>query len=136
MVMVSCLNRMRAVSILMIAASSILLALAALRGELEIALIVIIPVIMGSGPLSLAGGLLLFFGLVLFLLSHFRASYRREEGSEPDHRDKLEGVSRPKVGGVVLLGPIPIIFGSDWRMASLAIILAIVLIIMAILLLF
>jgi uncharacterized protein (TIGR00304 family) len=135
MVMVSCLNRMRAVSILMIAASAILLALAAIRGELEIALVVIIPVIMGSGPLSLVGGLLLFFGLLVLLLSYLGVPCRRDEDFEP-RVDQLEGVSSSKVGGVVLVGPIPIIFGSDWRMASLAIILAMVLIIIAILLLF
>lgn len=135
MVMVSCLNRMRAVSILMIAASAILLALAAIRGELEIALVVIIPVIMGSGPLSLVGGLLLFFGLLVLLLSYFGVPRRGDEDFEP-RLDQLEGASGPKVGGVVLVGPIPIIFGSDWRMASLAIILAMVLIIIVILLLF
>lgn len=37
-----------------------------------------------------------------------------------------EGV---KGGGVVMIGPIPIVFGSDWRWASVAIALALVLVV-------
>jgi uncharacterized protein (TIGR00304 family) len=37
-----------------------------------------------------------------------------------------------KGGGVVLLGPIPIIFGSDAKWASIAIVLAIVLILLVV----
>ena len=46
-----------------------------------------------------------------------------------------EGGERPRVrgGGVVMIGPIPIIFGSDPRWASVAIVLAIVLIVVAVL---
>ena len=39
-----------------------------------------------------------------------------------------------KGGGVVLIGPIPIIFGSDARWASIAIVLAIVLVVLVIVL--
>ena len=49
----------------------------------------------------------------------------------------LEGRSaggEVKGGGVVLLGPIPIIFGSDMKWASVAIALAIVLVLLAIML--
>ena len=46
-----------------------------------------------------------------------------------------EGEKRPEVkgGGVILIGPIPIIFGSDARWASIAIVLAIVLIVIVVL---
>jgi uncharacterized protein (TIGR00304 family) len=39
-----------------------------------------------------------------------------------------------KGGGVVMIGPIPIIFGSDLKWASIAILLAIVLVVLSILL--
>jgi len=41
-----------------------------------------------------------------------------------------EGRGRVKGGGVILIGPIPIVFGSDARWASIAIVLAIVLILL------
>ncbi|MCE4608597.1 MAG: DUF131 domain-containing protein [Caldisphaeraceae archaeon] len=40
--------------------------------------------------------------------------------------------SKSEVGGVIMIGPIPIIFGSSWKAATLAIILSIVLIAIAI----
>ena len=48
-------------------------------------------------------------------------------------RGSKEGRS-VKGGGVIMVGPIPIIFGSDARWASIAIILAIVLILLTLLL--
>ncbi len=44
-----------------------------------------------------------------------------------------EGRAHVKGGGVVMLGPIPIIFGSDAKWASVAIVLAIVLIVVVLL---
>ena len=48
-------------------------------------------------------------------------------------RKKEEG-TRVQGGGVVLIGPIPIIFGSDARWATIAIVLAIVLVVLTIIL--
>ncbi len=39
-----------------------------------------------------------------------------------------------KGGGVVMIGPVPIIFGSDMKWASVAIVLAIILIVLAVVL--
>ncbi|ADP77634.1 Protein of unknown function DUF131 [Methanothermus fervidus DSM 2088] len=41
------------------------------------------------------------------------------------------GKSEVKTGGVVMIGPIPIIFGSDRQMAILGVVLAIILMILA-----
>jgi len=40
-----------------------------------------------------------------------------------------KGESEVKGGGVVIIGPVPIIFGSDMKWASFAIVLAIILIV-------
>ena len=48
------------------------------------------------------------------------------------HRSKEGG--RVQGGGVIMVGPIPIIFGSDAKWASVAIVLAIVLIVLTLLL--
>lgn len=47
--------------------------------------------------------------------------------------EKGEKRSEVKGGGVILIGPIPIIFGSDAKWASIAIVLAIVLIVIVVL---
>ena len=128
-------GNIRTISIVTIVLSLLLLVIAAIRGELSFAIVFIIPVIIGYGPLSITGALLLFLGLILLFTSFLREPLEREEGvgreipDDPNLEDERRG-SRPRMGGVVLLGPIPIIFGSDWRMASLAIILAILLIVL------
>ncbi len=42
-----------------------------------------------------------------------------------------EGKSEVKTGGVIMIGPIPIIFGSDRGMAIIGVVLAIILMIIA-----
>ncbi len=66
---------------------------------------------------AFVGLLLVLAGVLLVVVGLFRAGRR--------------GGSDVKGGGVVLIGPIPIVFGSDAKWASVAIGLAIVLIALA-----
>ncbi|AKB77079.1 hypothetical protein MSHOH_0596 [Methanosarcina horonobensis HB-1 = JCM 15518] len=57
----------------------------------------------------------------------------RYEG--PEKKESYSGKAKSKIrgGGVIMLGPIPIIFGSDKESANTAIILAIILMILSLL---
>ena len=70
--------------------------------------------------LVLAGILLVLVGFGVIMVSML--SQARKEGSEV------------KGGGVVMIGPVPIIFGSDMKWASVAIVLAIILIVLTVVL--
>ena len=70
--------------------------------------------------LALAGVLFVFVGFGVIILAML--SQARKEGGEV------------KGGGVVMIGPVPIIFGADMKWASVAIVLAIILIIMTVVL--
>lgn len=105
-----------------------LLGLALSRGEASLYLVVVVPVITGSSPLSVAGILLIFAGFfATFLLWPARgidlpppteaAPEMRPEGTPP----------RSRWGGVVFLGPFPIVFGSDVRMTRAMLLLGIIL---------
>ena len=48
-------------------------------------------------------------------------------------RSEEEGQARVKGGGIIMIGPIPIVFGSDAKWASVAMVLAIVLIVVVLL---
>lgn len=103
-------------SLLVLGIAVLLVALA--EGEANVALIVIIPVVYGGGPLLVLAILFIFAG---FLLLSFAFAHRVErEGPPTDDEVKRE------FGGVVLIGPIPIVFGSaralrgTWALAALA----------------
>lgn len=77
------------------------------------------------------GVLLVLLGMLLILLGVFSQAYHawKTGSAEP-----LENGVR--AGGVIMIGPIPLIFGSDPGMVKLAIILAIVLMALALILLY
>ena len=72
------------------------------------------------------GFLLVFIGMLIILAGVFSTAYQSW---------KTGGVEKPETrvqgGGVIMIGPIPIIFGSDVGAVKIVIILAIVLMILA-----
>ena len=80
--------------------------------------------------LTTLGIIIIFLGLGVIILSSLigAAPLEREEDNDDDgeqRKPKLKG------GGVIFIGPIPIIFGSDAKWAAIAIILAILLILVS-----
>jgi uncharacterized protein (TIGR00304 family) len=73
-------------------------------------------------------------GFFLLILGFFlvAAGIMRSESGSSDQEGKEK---RLKGGGVIMIGPIPIVFGSDRRYAIIAMILAMVLMLLAIMLL-
>jgi uncharacterized protein (TIGR00304 family) len=122
-----------------IAIAIVLILAAIIIGELKVAIFIVFPVLYGMGLMAAAAILLLFVGIIMLFASAAPPNpYGKEEGTtnaEPDPYDDREG-KKTKFGGVVLIGPIPIIFGTDRRTALLAmVIMAIVLMALALLLL-
>lgn len=77
----------------------------------------------------IAAGILLiilgFFLITFGMMRSARESEERDTGQET-------GKKRVKGGGVILIGPIPIVFGTDKKYALILMILAIVLMLLAI----
>ncbi len=78
-------------------------------------------------------------GLILIVLGFFLIAYGtmrsgQETGGVEERRPDQE-IREKKVrgGGVILIGPFPIVFGTDKRVALIAMILSIVVMVMAIL---
>jgi len=95
-------------------------------GEAEVDLVVIFPVFSGSSALFLLGtGLIVMsflLGFVMLALSHGELVSERIAPGTPG-----EPATEKKThyGGVVLIGPVPIAFGSDRRTAVVMLILGI-----------
>ncbi|UCE92064.1 MAG: DUF131 domain-containing protein [Methanobacteriota archaeon] len=113
-------------------------AAAVATGEAEASLFLVFPVFSGSSGLFLLG-----VGLVVAsILAGFAAMIGGVGAPEGQFRGSTETADgrratreRPRVGGVVLIGPIPIAYGSDARMAVAALALAAVAVVVVILLL-
>jgi len=103
------------------------IALAVARGEANVYLVLIIPIIIGTGPLAFLGILLVFVG---FLLTFLLWPWRPDTDSEAQGVLSVAPEGPPPArrwGGVVFLGPIPVIFGSDPRMTRTMLLVGVIL---------
>lgn len=76
--------------------------------------------------------LLIMLGIILIMLGMFLLVFWIITRSVLEGKGiNKEDNANAKAGGVIMIGPVPIVFGSDKRSALLAILLAIVLIILA-----
>lgn len=139
------MRALTAVGLAMILLGIAAIAVGVIRGEVTLALLVIIPVIYGSGLYALLGSLLVFLGFAITFFSMMGSQVRRYGDGylggdytgdgyteqreypgytaedypayprEPGQRSGTEGARqrrRSDFGGVVFIGPIPILFGS------------------------
>lgn len=135
------MNRFLAIAILLLIGGIALLGFSVAEGESSAGLFLVFPVLIGSGIWAFLG-MMCIMGALLFgfmgMGARF-AGFGEFDESEPGERQKQGQGQRPRTGpavkggGVVLIGPIPIIFGSDTR---LTIVLAVLAIIMMILMMF
>lgn len=121
------MNRYRVLSLVCFILGIAFFVVGFLSGEIQGGVFVIFPFIAGSGIYALAGFILIFLAMLLFIFgfaSNIKPDETYEHG-EPTKRSSVKG------GGVVLIGPIPIVFGSNWKIAVVLMILAIILILVA-----
>ncbi|MEF8834889.1 MAG: DUF131 domain-containing protein [Candidatus Thermoplasmatota archaeon] len=85
-----------------------------MNSEVEIELLFIVPVIYGSGIYLALGILLIFLSFIVgFFLLLGRPSIKRKD------QTIKEGIQKDSsYGGVIFIGPIPIIFGKDKSIAK------------------
>jgi uncharacterized protein (TIGR00304 family) len=114
----------------LVAVGAALLAAAAARGEATVFLVFVVPVFQSSSPLALLGVAALFAGFLLGFWSLSLATLAGEgRPPEPPSPAPREPALRPRkrFGGVILLGPIPLVFASDRRLAAWMLVLGLAL---------
>ena len=131
------MNRYFAYALLFLIGGCALLGYAVASGEANVAIVVFIPVIYGSGAMAFLGIICIIAAIFL----GFVGFTNRFAGEEASGQEPSTSKTRPpqpteykprksvKGGGVVLIGPIPVIFGSDTKTAIILAVLAIVLIV-------
>src|SRR2546429_535052 len=109
------------------------LAWAVARGEASVYLIFVVPAVVGTGPLAFLGILLVFLGFFLTFFLWTTGAPPSAIGRPPIESPETEAIAPLKAtkarrwGGVVFLGPIPLVFGSDPQMTRMMLILGVIL---------
>jgi uncharacterized protein (TIGR00304 family) len=124
------MNRYQFLSLICFIFSIVFFILGFLQGDIQTGIFVIFPFLSGTGIYAFSGFILFFIAILLFIFG-----YRNSDKSYELKIDKEDSQSTKKTsvkgGGVVLVGPIPIIFGSNWKIAVLLMILTIILLLVA-----
>jgi uncharacterized protein (TIGR00304 family) len=101
-----------------------------LSDEVTAGIIFILPYISGSGLFAFLGFVFIIASIFLFLFG--LTIFIENEINEPEGSElKSHKKSSIKGAGVILVGPIPIVFGNSWKLAIISIILIIILIIVS-----
>jgi uncharacterized protein (TIGR00304 family) len=134
------MNRNLVYGIILGVAGILILGYSVSQGESNAGIFLFIPVFYGSGLFAFIGVLCLMGAMILgFVGFAERMASGYEEDSQPKRSSKPTGSSPNrsiKGGGVVLIGPIPIIFGSDPKTAIVLAVFALVIMITAIILIY
>jgi uncharacterized protein (TIGR00304 family) len=127
--------------------AGVLMAIAVWRGEAQVGIFLIFPFVSGGGLFMGLGMLLVLVGFVVLVIGavkRFGAMALEdvwdEEGPKPRQKARPrtvgdEEVAAPRMhggfkgGGVVFIGPVPIVFGRDAKVTKLMLYLSIVLVI-------
>lgn len=128
---VYCMSRqvLVVIALILIALAALSVLLGILSGQLGFAIVLIFPVIYGSGYYALITAAFIFGSFVALFLSFSytleeravgSAAYRSaapDEGKGSQHEALWptgeEGKKTSRFGGVIFIGPVPIIFGSN-----------------------
>ncbi len=101
-----------------------------LSGDVETGVFIVFPFLSGSDIYAFLGFIFIFIAILLFMFGFASCAVSEDfsSGIEEPGPPKKTSV---KGGGVVLIGPIPIVFGSNWKIAMVMMIVAIILITIA-----
>ena len=128
------MNRYHLLSYLFFITSGILFVYGFLLGEFSGGFILIFPFLQGTGAYSTGAVLLLIIGFLMLTIGSIAEISQNQDYYIDEQGKTIEIKSKIKGGGVILIGPIPIVFGSNKKIAlSLLMISLIIIIIMLIL---
>lgn len=133
------MNNYQKLAILSFVSAIVFLIISSIRGEGKSGLFIIFPFFYGEGIFALLGIIFLIISFFLFFFGfiykfeNFVFETKKEKPTKDEYRvifkeEKIKTDTKTNYGGVVLIGPIPIIFGKDVKLTIILVILAIVLI--------
>ena len=126
----------RFLPVALLALGCALLAISIIAGDASLSVFIIFPVFSGSGSLFFASVLLIMAGFLtvpLFFLGDLYelSSYEKNASILPEDRDG----AKIRAGGVIFIGPIPILVASDGRTAFYTMLVAVIVLVVLLFLL-
>lgn len=97
-------------------------------GDLKGGIFVVFPFITGTGLYGFFTMVFLFLAFLFFTLA-FIKSFNFNKLDFPENNVDVE--KSIKAGGIIFIGPIPIVFGSNWKIVVLLVLFAIVFLIIS-----
>ena len=104
--------------------------IAFLEGNVQVEIFFIFPFFIGEGVWSVLGVFLLFLSIVSFMIRPFDKIESRsvldEYATNPQNFDEPNRQKKGKFGGIIFIGPIPIVFGQDKKTTAYLLLLGII----------
>ncbi len=121
------MNNIHKLSLLSFIGGFIFFSIGALTGEVDVGFFLIFPFLISSGIISTFGIILVFISILLFI---FGFVFRKDDyfNDQFERTGEIRDKKTMKGGGVILIGPIPIIFGSNSKITIIMMILAMLII--------
>ena len=120
----------RTLGILLILLGFIILIFLAVKGLVHVGLFLFIPFAVSSTPVAIIPFLLIFSGVALYFIS--TPVINRDNWHDENYPENKE----KHIGGFIMIGPVPIIFGNDKKLIYISIIVAVSIIVIYIILAF
>jgi len=127
------MTRLRLAALLLMLLGAVGIVYGILAGEIQVGLLFfVIPYLYGSSALGALSILAIVIGVFLLIID----AVRRAAPGAPEPSSAGEGTARPRTGwgGVVIVGPVPIVFGSTPRLTIVALVIAAAILTMVLLL--
>ena len=105
------MNRYHLLSTIVFLISLVLTIIGIIKGDVQGGFFLIFPIIISSGIYQTLGIILIIFSMLLLIFSFSSYSLNNDikiSDKDPNSNQKIHG------GGLILIGPIPIIAGSIW----------------------
>jgi uncharacterized protein (TIGR00304 family) len=107
----------------------LVLTILAFNGLVKAGLFLFFPFVISSSPLSIIPFILIFIGILLTFLSFNDQEREKYMPYEHGEYEQNKAEKENHVGGFLMIGPIPIIFGNDRRLIYVSIAVAVSIII-------
>jgi uncharacterized protein (TIGR00304 family) len=99
-------------------------------GQVKGGILVIFPFLIGTGLFATLGMVLIIAALFLYIMHIFFRFQNFTDENIVQHEKSIQQKST-KIGGIIFIGPIPIIFGSHWKLTVSLLLIAVLIIIVS-----